>query len=205
MGKFPRWSSLTTVFAFAARLCGYCATWGITELPVIGRFQGWLSMGIPLQTQFLSLITQSLSEVAARQVDITAVNPPQLIRVVLGGFESDRYPRKREPVIKLPGHSWRSLYPGREVSWYPRLPARDGLTNVSLGKITASWSIVYCGSGVTACVEFTVFKKWLGLTWQSFIVVVRTGVRISFLLFLMSFWNLLFSESECLNLNWICN
>jgi len=55
--NFRRWSSLTTIHALLLPFMVATAlpTWGITGLPQMGVSMAGSQMGIPLQTQFLSL------------------------------------------------------------------------------------------------------------------------------------------------------
>ncbi|PPS41282.1 sulfurtransferase [Chroococcidiopsis sp. TS-821] len=147
-------------FAFAARLWWLLRYLGHTQVAVLdGGFSGWLNSGY----RVTSVIPQSKSGSFVPQVhldrvvDITAVkarkDSPGV--VLVDSRESDRYAGEREPIDPIAGHIPGAVnYPWQEVSdtqGYLRSPTaqRDRWEKLK----SAEEIIVYCGSGVTACVN----------------------------------------------------
>ncbi|MES1025267.1 sulfurtransferase [Gloeocapsa sp. BRSZ] len=147
-------------FAFAARLWWLLRYLGHTQVAVLdGGFTGWLNSGYPV-TDILpeSKLGEFVPRVQVdRVVDITTVkarkDDPGV--VLVDSRESDRYSGEREPIDPIAGHIPGAVnYPWQEVSdaqGYLRSPTaqRDRWENLK----SAEEIIVYCGSGVTACVN----------------------------------------------------
>lgn len=147
-------------FAFAARLWWLLRYMGHDRVAVLdGGFQGWLAAGYPVtdivppskQGHFVPQIQPS------QVVDIEAVKARKDLPGVLlvDSRESDRYRGEREPIDPIAGHiPGAANYPWQEVTdaqgylkpiteqrqrWEQAQPAEE--------------IFVYCGSGVTACVN----------------------------------------------------
>jgi thiosulfate/3-mercaptopyruvate sulfurtransferase len=147
-------------FAFASRLWWLLRYLGHEQVAVLdGGFAGWKQAGYPItdvisQPQKATFIPQVKTE---QVVDIEAVKSrkdlPQV--VLVDSRESDRYRGEREPIDKIAGHiSGAVNYPWLEVtdsSGYLLSPQKQRLRWEKLEKNEEI--LVYCGSGVTACVN----------------------------------------------------
>jgi len=155
-------------------------------------FHGWLSNGYRYRRNSSACSLRVCPEVATRASSgyNRSQSPPQLIRGCTGGFTRERsLSRRARTTDKIAGHIPGAVnYPWQEVSdaqgYLLAMASQRRRWEKNYSKLR---KLVYCGSGVTACVNL-LSLKWLGLTLASFIVVVgATGVR-SF--FCFGFWNL---------------
>lgn len=147
-------------FAFAARLWWLLNYLGHNQVAVLdGGFRGWRASGYPVtdvipEAKPGNFVPQIQVD---RVVDIATVkarkDSPGVILV--DSRESDRYLGKHEPIDRIAGHIPGAVnYPWQEVSdaqGYLRSPTaqRDRWEKLK----SAEEIIVYCGSGVTACVN----------------------------------------------------
>ncbi|MBW4559666.1 MAG: sulfurtransferase [Mojavia pulchra JT2-VF2] len=147
-------------FAFASRCWWLLRYLGHERVAVLdGGFAGWQKAGYPItdiipQPRIATFEPQLQTD---RVVDITTVKARKdLPEVVLvDSRESDRYRGEREPIDKIAGH-----IPG--AINYPWQEATDSSgCLLSLEEQRRRWEkletaeeiLVYCGSGVTACVN----------------------------------------------------
>jgi len=146
--------------AFASRLWWLLRYLGHQRVAVLdGGFGGWEKAGYPVtdlipspqRGRFIPQIQDQLV------VDMTGVkNRQQPPRVVLvDSRESDRYRGEREPIDKIAGHIPGAVnYPWMEVTaadgYLLPVPAQDQRWEEVK---TAEEIIIYCGSGITACVN----------------------------------------------------
>ena len=147
-------------FAFAARLWWLLRYLGHDRVAVLnGGFLGWLSSGYPVTDAIpIRQVAMFVPQLQAEQVvDIAAVKArkdrPGV--VLVDSRESDRYLGSREPIDRIAGHIPGAVnYPWQEVSdaqGYLRSQAEQSRRWEKLdGKEEI---LVYCGSGVTACVN----------------------------------------------------
>ncbi|BAY11928.1 sulfurtransferase [Calothrix sp. NIES-2098] len=147
-------------FAFAARLWWLLQYLGHEQVAVLdGGFSEWQKASYPVtniipQPQTGSFVPQIQTD---KLVDIQTVkNKKDLPEVVLvDSRESDRYRGEREPIDKIAGHIPGAVnYPWQEVtdaSGYLLSAAEQRHRWEKLA--TAEEILVYCGSGVTACVN----------------------------------------------------
>ncbi|MEH2267734.1 MAG: sulfurtransferase [Nostoc sp.] len=147
-------------FAFAARLWWLLRYLGHEQVVVLdGGFTGWQKAGYPVTdvvppSKMGKFVAQVQTE---KVVDITAVKSRKERHevVLVDSRESDRYRGEREPIDKIAGHIPGAVnYPWQEVtdsSGYliPQGEQRRRWENLE----TAEEILVYCGSGVTACVN----------------------------------------------------
>ncbi len=147
-------------FAFASRLWWLLRYLGHEQVAVLdGGFTGWQKAGYPVtdvtpNPRNATFVPQIKPE---QVVDIIAVkNRKNLPTVVLvDSRESDRYRGEREPIDKIAGHIPGAVnYPWLEVtdsSGYllPQIEQRRRWENIAQSEEI----LVYCGSGVTACVN----------------------------------------------------
>jgi thiosulfate/3-mercaptopyruvate sulfurtransferase len=146
--------------AFASRLWWLLRYLGHEQVVVMnGSFSAWEQAGYPVtnvipQTQTGNFIPQIKSELV---VDIEAVKSRKdLPEVVLvDSRESDRYRGEREPIDKIAGHipgavnyPWQSVTDASGHLLSP-LEQRQRWETIA----TSEEILVYCGSGVTACVN----------------------------------------------------
>ncbi|TVQ45377.1 MAG: sulfurtransferase [Gloeocapsa sp. DLM2.Bin57] len=157
-------------FAFAARLWWLLRYFGHQQVMVLdGGFSAWVSSGYPVTSDIplpkqgnFSPIPQ-LEKIATREELITSENTPEI--VLIDSRASDRYLGKREPLDPVAGHIPGAInFPWLDVSTsegyflssadqeqiWQKLPPHDSI-------------IVYCGSGVTACVNLLSLDS-LGIT-----------------------------------------
>ncbi len=146
--------------AFASRLWWLLRYLGHEQVVVLnGGFSEWQKAGYPItsnipQPQKATFVPQINSKLL---VDIEVVkNRKDLPQVVLvDSRESDRYRGEREPIDKIAGHIPGAVnYPWLEVtdsSGQLLSPAEQNQRWEKLGN--AKEILVYCGSGVTACVN----------------------------------------------------
>lgn len=147
-------------FAFAARLWWLLRYLGHERVAVLnGGFTGWLRGGYPITDtiptpQMATFVPQLQT---SRLVDITAVKTrKELPNVALvDSRESERYRGEREPIDRIAGHIPGAVnYPWQEVSDAQGYLHSDAELHCRWEKLAHSEEIiVYCGSGVTACVN----------------------------------------------------
>ena len=147
-------------FAFAARLWWLLRYLGHHRVAVLnGGFSAWLQAGYPVTNkisppQIAQFLPQSQSSYV---VDITTVKERKdLIGIALvDSRESDRYRGEREPIDPIAGHIPGAVnYPWQEVSdaqGYLKSEVQQRHRWEKLNK--AQEILVYCGSGVIACVN----------------------------------------------------
>jgi thiosulfate/3-mercaptopyruvate sulfurtransferase len=147
-------------FAFAARLWWLLRYLGHERVVVLdGGFQGWLAAGYPTTADIpVAKVGEFIPNLQLEQVvDVATVKARKdLPEVVLvDARESDRYRGEREPIDPVAGHIPGAVnYPWQEVTdtqGYLKPVAEQQQRWQSL-ESTAE-VIVYCGSGVTACVN----------------------------------------------------
>lgn len=146
--------------AFASRLWWLLRYLGHDRVAVLdGGFSAWEKAGCPLtnkipplkQAEFIPQIQSNI------KVDITAVkNRKDLPGVTLvDSRDGDRYAGTREPIDKIAGHIQGAVnYPWREVTdenGYLLSCAEQSRRWLNLDR--EQEILVYCGSGVTACVN----------------------------------------------------
>jgi len=146
--------------AFAARfwwLLQYC---GYDQVAVLdGGFSGWQSAGFPITTE-VPVPQTGQFEPAVRPelvIDIDQVKARKGLPgvVLVDSRESDRYRGEREPIDPIAGHIPGAVnYPWLEVTtpegYVHPLAAQQQHWKQLAG---AEEILVYCGSGVTACVN----------------------------------------------------
>ncbi|WP_414753039.1 sulfurtransferase [Anabaena sp. CCY 9910] len=147
-------------FAFASRLWWLLRYLGHEQVAVLnGGFSQWEQAGYPItdvipQVKTANFVPQIQTQLL---VDINTVKTrkdlPQVILV--DSRESDRYRGEREPIDKIAGHIPGAVnYPWMEVTdsggySIPLTEHQQRWQNLA----TAEEILVYCGSGVTACVN----------------------------------------------------
>jgi len=147
-------------FAFASRLWWLLRYLGHEGVAVLdGGFAGWEKAGYPVT----NIIPQPQTASFVPQVEIDKVVDIQTVKtrkdlaevVLVDSRESDRYRGEREPIDQIAGHIPGAVnYPWQEVtdpSGYLLPPAEQRRRWEKLE--TAAEILVYCGSGVTACVN----------------------------------------------------
>lgn len=147
-------------FAFAARLWWLLRYLGHRQAAVLdGGFSGWQAAGYPVTSQvpLPQLGTFVPQEQLPRVVDIKTVKARKNLPgvVLVDSRERDRYLGEREPIDPLAGHIPGAVnYPWQEVTdehGYIR-PVHEQKERW-VGLETEEEILVYCGSGVTACVN----------------------------------------------------
>jgi thiosulfate/3-mercaptopyruvate sulfurtransferase len=147
-------------FAFAARLWWLLRYLGHDRVAVLnGGFSAWCSAGYPI-TKAVPTPQQAtfVPQVQLNQVvDITAVKTrldcPGV--ALVDSRESERYRGEREPIDRIAGHIPGAVnYPWQEVSDAQGYLQTDAEQRRRWEKLQQAQEIlVYCGSGVTACVN----------------------------------------------------
>lgn len=147
-------------FAFASRLWWLLRYLGHEQVAVLdGGFAGWQKAGYPVSEVIpesgMGTFVPQLQ--AQKVVDYTYVknrkDRPDV--VLVDSRESDRYRGEREPIDKIAGHIPGAVnYPWQEVTdadgcLLPQSEQRQRWEQLE----TAKEILVYCGSGVTACVN----------------------------------------------------
>ncbi len=143
-------------FAFAARLWWLLRYLGHDHVAVLdGGWQGWQQAGYAM-TDAIPTPQPGVFVPQLRSnwvVDIEALKSPDLPGVVvIDSRESDRYLGKLEPIDPIAGHIPGAInYPWQEVT------DAQGYLDINQQRWSAiadsSEIVVYCGSGVTACVN----------------------------------------------------
>jgi len=147
-------------FAFAARLWWLLRYLGHNLVAVLdGGFSAWLRAGYPVtdtvETQQRATFVQQIQQ--SLLVDITDVKTRSHLPGValVDSRESDRYRGEREPIDPIAGHIPGAVnYPWQEVcdaQGYLHAAAQQRRRWEKLQQ--AEEILVYCGSGVTACVN----------------------------------------------------
>ena len=147
-------------FAFAARLWWLLRYLGHDRVAVLnGGFSAWLQAGYPV-TDAVATFPTTVFVPQPREswiLDIKAVKTRKDLRGValVDSRESERYRGEREPIDPIAGHiSGAVNYPWQEVSdaqGYLLVEAKQRQRWEKLQQ--AEEILVYCGSGVTACVN----------------------------------------------------
>ncbi len=148
-------------FAFAARLWWLMRYFGHDRVAVLdGGYSNWVEAGYPVTAALPEPVTRGnvrLQPQPERIVDIERVRSLQdsSAHILIDSREADRYLGKTEPIDPRAGHIPGAVnYPWQDVS------APDGLI-LPIDRHCERWAaispelepIVYCGSGVTACVN----------------------------------------------------
>jgi thiosulfate/3-mercaptopyruvate sulfurtransferase len=147
-------------FAFASRLWWLLRYLGHEQVAVLdGGFAGWTKAGYPVSDVIPEpRIGKFIPQLEEEQVvDYTYVKHHQQIPdvVLVDSRESDRYRGEREPIDKIAGHIPGAVnYPWQEVTdangyLLPQSEQRQRWEQLE----SAKKIVVYCGSGVTACVN----------------------------------------------------
>lgn len=146
--------------AFAARLWWLLRYLGHDRVAVLdGGFSGWTAAGYPVTAD---LPKSNLGAFVPhpqvdRAVDIATVKARQMQPgvVLVDSREGDRYRGEREPIDPIAGHIPGAVnYPWQEATddrGFLRSPAEQRQRWQAISE--AEEAIVYCGSGVTACVN----------------------------------------------------
>jgi thiosulfate/3-mercaptopyruvate sulfurtransferase len=145
-------------FAFAARLWWLLRYLGHEQVAVLeGGFSHWQDAGYPVTSE-LPIAQQGNFTYQLRSdwvVDIAAIKAANRSeQVLIDSREPERYRGEREPIDPVAGH-----IPG--AINYPWQGVTDAAGRVSLVDQQQRWAdlpsdaeiVVYCGSGVTACVN----------------------------------------------------
>ncbi|MEH1966002.1 sulfurtransferase [Nostoc sp.] len=147
-------------FAFAARLWWLLRYLGHEQVAVLdGGFAGWQKAGYPVTDavpppRMGTFVAQVQTEKVVNITEVKSRKESHKV-VLVDSRESDRYRGEREPIDKIAGHIPGAVnYPWQEVtdsSGYliPQGEQRRRWENLE----TAEEILVYCGSGVTACVN----------------------------------------------------
>jgi thiosulfate/3-mercaptopyruvate sulfurtransferase len=152
-------------FAFASRLWWLLTYLGHDRVAVLdGGFAGWSRAGYPVSAELPAPISMGSSFVPSvqsdRVVDIEIVKARKdLPNVVLvDSREGDRYRGEREPIDPIAGHIPGAVnYPWQDVTDSQGYVGQDQRSRWQNLEQDAE-IIVYCGSGVTACVNLLSLK-----------------------------------------------
>ncbi len=146
-------------YAFAARLWWLLRYLGHNQVAVLdGGFKGWLSCGYPVTEAMpnrapAKFVPQLQQQVVNREAIIARKDRPEV--ALVDSRESDRFDGKREPIDRIAGHIPGAVnYPWHEVSDPQGYLISETLQRQRWEKLNfAEEILVYCGSGVTACVN----------------------------------------------------
>ncbi len=149
-------------FAFAARLWWLLRYFGHDRVAVLnGGWRAWQNAGYPISTEFPSPQTGQFTPQPRQDwvVDMEGVKARQSDpnAVIIDSRDADRYRGEREPIDPVAGHIPGAInFPWKEVSdqsnqLYPPQEQRKRWLAENIGENQEK--IVYCGSGVTACVN----------------------------------------------------
>ncbi len=145
-------------FTFAARLWWLLRYLGHNQVAVLdGGFKGWSSKYPVTDAMPNRVPSEFVPQLQQQVVDIEAViarkDRPDV--VLVDSRESDRYLGKREPIDRIAGHIPGAVnYPWQEVSNAQGYLLPQALQRRRWEKLKqADEILVYCGSGVTACVN----------------------------------------------------
>lgn len=147
-------------FAFAARLWWLLRYLGHDRVAVLdGGFEGWQAAGYPVtdtipMPQMATFVPQLQTSQVVDIATVKASNASPGV-VLVDSRESDRYLGKREPIDKIAGHIPGAVnYPWQEVSDAQGYLLTHAEQRRRWEKLEGAEEIlVYCGSGVTACVN----------------------------------------------------
>ncbi|HAC62498.1 MAG TPA: sulfurtransferase [Cyanothece sp. UBA12306] len=147
-------------FAFAARLWWLLRYFGHEKVALLdGGWTAWQKQGYPVTNQTTAPGLGNFSPMLHSDwvVDIEDVKSTKDLPsvVLIDSRDSDRYRGEREPIDPIAGH-----IPGAINSPWKQVTNSEGYL-LPLEKLQALWQdrneteeiIVYCGSGVTACVN----------------------------------------------------
>ncbi|ERN40288.1 rhodanese-related sulfurtransferase [Rubidibacter lacunae KORDI 51-2] len=161
-------------FAFAARLWWLLRYYGHDAVAVLdGGWPAWQASGFPVDVTRVSpqLAVRTVAFVGrtqpGRAIDIAAVRSrkDRLDVALVDSRDRDRYRGEREPIDPIAGSIPGAInFPWKEVSssdGYLRSP--KALKHHFANLASAEEVIVYCGSGVTACVNILAMEV-AGLT-----------------------------------------
>jgi thiosulfate/3-mercaptopyruvate sulfurtransferase len=148
-------------FAFAARLWWLLRYLGHQPVALLdGGWKGWLEEGYPVTDEIPQAVRPGFFEPQPRSDWIVDIETVKTFRdkpgtILVDSRESDRYRGDREPIDPIAGHipgavnaPWQNVTDERgfllplaeqQKLWLPYQPEEE--------------TIVYCGSGVTACVN----------------------------------------------------
>ncbi len=147
-------------FAFAARLWWLLRYLGHDGVAVLdGGFQGWQDQGYPIETESPAPRSQTFTPQVRENwvVDKAGVESRQNLKniVLVDSRSGDRYRGEREPIDPVAGHIpgavnrfWQEV---TDEQGYGRSPQEQRDRWRELGDVEEI--VVYCGSGVTACVN----------------------------------------------------
>lgn len=143
--------------AFAARFWWLLRYLGHDRVAVLdGGWQGWLAASYP-QTTIVPAVRSSEFRVNLqpdRVVDIAAVKARSDRSLLVDAREGDRYRGEREPIDPIAGHIPGAVnYPWQDATnaagyLKPLTEQQQRWTEIDSEEV-----LVYCGSGVTACVD----------------------------------------------------
>jgi thiosulfate/3-mercaptopyruvate sulfurtransferase len=148
-------------FAFAARLWWLCRYYGHDRVAILnGGYSNWVKAGYPI-TADLPQPVQTGNFQARPQADwIVDIDEVRSIQhspthILIDSREPDRYAGKIEPIDPIAGHIPGAVnYPWQDVSKTDGFCLPVEAQQQRWAAITpAIEPIVYCGSGVTACVN----------------------------------------------------
>lgn len=147
--------------AFAARLWWLLRYLGLDRVGVLnGGFRGWQSLGYPVTDkvplpQSGALFSWQVQKERVVDIEVVKARKDLPAVVLIDSRDRDRYEGLREPIDPIAGHIPGAVnYPWKEVtdeSGFVQpliVQQRRWETVKSFGEV-----IVYCGSGVTACVN----------------------------------------------------
>lgn len=142
--------------AFAARLWWLLRYYGHDRVVVLdGGFKGWLSNGYAVT----ATISQPQPQVFVPQIradwtlDIAAIQSASSL-LLIDSREAERYRGEQEPIDPVAGHIPRALnYPWQGVTDAEGRLYSPALQRQRWGSLPEGEPVVYCGSGVTACVN----------------------------------------------------
>ena len=147
-------------FGFAARLWWLLRYLGHERVAVLtGGFAGWQKAGYPVtnaipQARMTNFVPQIQTQMV---VDFEAVKSRKDLSgvVLVDSRESDRYRGEREPIDKIAGHIPGAVnYPWLEVTDSDGYLLSGQQQSDRFSQLEKAEEIfVYCGSGVTACVN----------------------------------------------------
>jgi thiosulfate/3-mercaptopyruvate sulfurtransferase len=147
-------------FAFASRLWWLLKYMGHDRIAVLeGGFSAYQSSGLPISTDLPieregSFVPQMRLELAVNIHDVVQRQQDPSAKIV-DSREADRYQGKSEPIDPIAGHIPGAVnYPWQQVTdergW---MRSSEELKEYWSEVLNADEVVVYCGSGVTACVN----------------------------------------------------
>jgi thiosulfate/3-mercaptopyruvate sulfurtransferase len=148
-------------FAFAARLWWLLRYYGHDRVAILdGGYTNWVKAGYPVTADFPAPVPTGNFQPqiqADKMVEIEAVKAIQHspTHVLIDSREVDRYLGKTEPIDPIAGHIPGAVnYPWQDVTTVDGLALPAEQQQARWAAISADLQpIVYCGSGVTACVN----------------------------------------------------